>query len=123
MTGRASLHEHGLVALERWIAGAKGATDEDAMRIAYALATVRILSGKKTTSRDCVTGDGECAGPLFKGPVCPVCLCCRACSGAYDYAPGGKKTGGPCPGCNDGRRDISSALARKKTTTKKARRS
>lgn len=41
----------------------------------------------------------DCSDRTYQGPVCPVCLCCRGCAGAYSYAPNGRASGRPCPGC------------------------
>lgn len=43
------------------------------------------------THEDC---QADCGAQTFEGPVCRVCLCCRACARAYAY-----QGDDPCPGC------------------------
>lgn len=61
---------------------------EELLRLAF-----RQRKGKyEVEPVDCAA---DCDRPgSFRGPVCPTCLCCRGCAGAYEYANGKK-----CPEC------------------------
>lgn len=92
-TARKADVQSALAMIEELLGASLGTTGQDCTHIEHAVATVECLMGKSIECR----ADGP-----FRGPVCPACLCCRGCAAAYDYAPNGRATGKPCPGCGLG---------------------